>query len=73
MPRPLAADFAAMRTELLPEVPDRVMVRGLGVWTQLFGAISFELFGHLQNVIFDHDSLFDLEMTQAGQRLVDGP
>ena len=31
-------------------VPDEVLVRALLVWTGLFGAISYELFGHLHRV-----------------------
>jgi AcrR family transcriptional regulator len=73
VPRLLAADFAALADEVMPGVPQSVVARGLGVWTQLFGAISFELFGHLHNVIHDHDGLFELEMSRAGQRLVSGP
>ena len=34
-----------------PGVPATVMARGLIAWTELFGAVSFELFGRLDNVI----------------------
>ena len=50
-------------------MPDDVLARGLVVWTQLFGTISFELFGHLHNVIHDYDAFFDHEMRRAGQHL----
>jgi hypothetical protein len=30
-------------------MPDPVLVRGVIAWTQLFGMIGFELFGHLKN------------------------
>jgi hypothetical protein len=35
------------------------MVRGLMAWTYLFGAVSFEVFGHRHNVIADHEVFFD--------------
>jgi len=38
----------------------------------LFGTLSFELFGHLQNVIHDHDAFFDLQMRRSGQFLLSG-
>jgi hypothetical protein len=31
-------------------------------WTLLVGSISFELFGHLHNVIGDYEAWFDHEM-----------
>ena len=31
---------------VLPGVPDQIRARALMVWTQLFGFVSFELFGH---------------------------
>ena len=31
---------------VMPDVPDRIRARALMVWTQIFGFISFELFGH---------------------------
>ncbi len=71
IPRPVHADFAALR-EVAPGVPDAVISRGLLVWTQLFGTISFELFGHLHNVIHDYDAFFELQTRRAGEYLVHG-
>jgi AcrR family transcriptional regulator len=41
----LAADLAAIRSELDLAVPDGVLARGLLVWSSLFGAVGFEVFG----------------------------
>jgi AcrR family transcriptional regulator len=41
----LAADLAGIRTELGLAVPEALLARGALVWTSLFGAISFEVFG----------------------------
>jgi AcrR family transcriptional regulator len=43
-------------------VPSDLMVRGLMAWTYLFGAVSFEVFGHRHNVIADPEAFFDHEV-----------
>ena len=65
MPRVVRADMAALRDAVLPGVGDDVLSRALMAWTMLFGAISYELFGHFNNVIHDHDAFFDLQMGRA--------
>lgn len=52
-----AADFLGLQ-----EVPSALVARGLLAWTQLFGALSFELFGRFEGGITDADALFDFEM-----------
>jgi AcrR family transcriptional regulator len=42
-----------------PGVPPALMARGLFVWTELFGAVTFELFGRLVGIIEDRDAWFD--------------
>jgi hypothetical protein len=36
-----------------------VLLRTITAWTQLFGLVSFELFGQTRNVIEHHGELFD--------------
>jgi AcrR family transcriptional regulator len=72
IPRAVRADLVALRREAAPGVPEAVLARGLLVWTQLFGAVSFELFGHLNNVIHDYDAFFDHQVSRAGAFLVGG-
>jgi hypothetical protein len=50
--------------EIGAEGVDRAaMVRGLIAWTELFGALSFELFGRINNVIeADRAEWFDVQM-----------
>ncbi len=43
-----------------PGVDRTVAVRAVTAWTQLFGMISFDLFGHLEGVLVDKDAVFDL-------------
>lgn len=48
---------------MMPEgVPSDLMIRGLMAWTYLFGAVSFEVFGHRHNVVTDHEAFFDHEI-----------
>ena len=48
---------------MMPEgVPSDLIVRGLMAWTYLFGAVSFEVFGHRHNVVTDHEAFFDHEI-----------
>lgn len=58
------ADIERLRTSFAPEVSAESLARGLTAWTQLFGTVSFELFGHLYNVVEDYDAFFELEMRE---------
>ena len=69
--RAVRSDLAAIRSTIAPGVPDAVLSTGLLVWMQLFGSISYELFGHFENVIHDRDAFFDLQMRRAGALLLD--
>jgi AcrR family transcriptional regulator len=59
-----------VRTVIPEHVPDDRVLRGIMAWTYLFGAISFELFGHLHNVVADgaaaRDTFFDAELVRIG-------
>lgn len=58
----LAAEVARVRAAGAGDVDDAAMVRGMIAWTELFGAISFELFGRLKNVIDERAEWFDVQM-----------
>ena len=73
VPRAVHADFANLRALAAPEVPDPVLSRTLLAWSQLFGSISLEMFGHLHNVIHDYDAYFEVQMRHAAEFLVSGP
>ena len=63
-PADLVAALQPVAATLPAGVPPDLLVRGLMGWTYLFGAISFELFGHRHGVISDHRTFFDHEMTR---------
>ncbi|MCU1399569.1 MAG: TetR/AcrR family transcriptional regulator [Acidimicrobiales bacterium] len=64
VPAVLHAELAQLRAGLQDVIrgaellDDGALSQGLMAWTQLIGMISFELFGHLHNVIADHDVYF---------------
>jgi AcrR family transcriptional regulator len=56
---PVAAEVARAAQAIAPGVPAPVLARGMIAWTELFGAISFDLFGRLTNVIDDRRAWFE--------------
>ena len=67
--RTVRSDLRRLRELAGPGIPDEVLSRGLLAWTGLFGAISYELFGHLHGVVADYDAFFDHQMRRAGTYL----
>jgi AcrR family transcriptional regulator len=60
VPSALSADLKAIRAELGLAVPDDLMAKGILVWTSLFGAVSFEVFGQYGADTFSaRDELFE--------------
>ncbi|MEU5403968.1 TetR/AcrR family transcriptional regulator [Streptomyces sp. NPDC005963] len=51
-----------------PDLPPSVAVALIAAWSQVFGLISFELFGQFHRVVEERDAFF----TQAVGRLADG-
>jgi AcrR family transcriptional regulator len=72
IPRSVRSDLAGLRAATALDIPDPVLLRGLALWSQLLGSISLELFGHLHNVLHDHDAYFETQMAAAARRLVSG-
>jgi AcrR family transcriptional regulator len=58
LPPVLAAQAATVAAAIAPDVPGPVLVRTLMAWTQLFGMISFELFGQLVGSADPADEFF---------------
>ena len=56
----LADDVARIRAELDLSAPEPVVIRGVMVWSALFGAVSFEVFGQYgENTFSDPAGLFE--------------
>ncbi len=58
-PPALLAQAERLAGVIAPELPAPVLIRALIAWTQLFGMISFELFGHLVGSVDPSDAFFD--------------
>ncbi len=56
---PVATDAARVADALGIDAPADVVARMLIAWTQLFGMLSFELFGHLVGSVDDTATFFD--------------
>jgi AcrR family transcriptional regulator len=48
--------------QMVPGLPPAVMARGMLGWTAMFGAVNFEIFGRLDNVIEDRRPWFDHQL-----------
>jgi AcrR family transcriptional regulator len=62
LPPALAAEVRRIAEVVAGGVDEQAMARGLIAWTELFGALSFELFGRLNNTIDERDAWFDHQM-----------
>ncbi|MGW3245735.1 TetR/AcrR family transcriptional regulator [Streptomyces sp. NPDC001070] len=66
------ADMWRLSKDLDRELPPRVIPSLVAAWAQLFGLVSFELFGQFNNVVEARDDFFDHAVTglahQAGLR-----
>jgi AcrR family transcriptional regulator len=60
----LAKQAAVLAAAIAPAVPGPVVLRGLIAWTQLFGMISFELFGQFVGVVDPADEFFSHAVEQ---------
>lgn len=62
LPDVVCVDLVQAREELFPGLPEGLFARGSIGWIHLFGAVSFELFGQLNNVIEAREAYFDYQM-----------
>jgi AcrR family transcriptional regulator len=58
----LRTDLARACAAIAPGLPEAVLLRGMLAWIHLFGAVSFELFGQLNNVIEARSEFFDRQI-----------
>jgi AcrR family transcriptional regulator len=63
LPKQVRADLVTIAANAeFADIPPAVLARGMIAWAQLFGAISFELFGRLTNAITDYDAYFEHQL-----------
>jgi len=64
LPPALGEQAAIVADAIAPDVPGAVILRGLTAWTQLFGMISFELFGQFIGSLDPADEFFGYAVEQ---------
>ncbi len=65
IPAPVLADLTRIREQHLITLPEALLARGFLGWTHLVGALSFEIFGQLNDVIEAREDYFDHQMRQV--------
>jgi AcrR family transcriptional regulator len=63
------ADLARTRDAIVPGLPEELLLTGMAAWMHMFGTVSFELFGQLNNVIDARAEFFDLQMDLAAAQM----
>ncbi|GLF97090.1 TetR/AcrR family transcriptional regulator [Streptomyces yaizuensis] len=56
-----------LTAQLAPDLPPGVVVALVAAWSQLFGLISFELFGQFNRVVEDRDAFFGQAVARLGR------
>lgn len=69
LPPAVRAAVAPVLSTMPPGISPDLAVRGLMAWTYLFGAVSFELFGHRHGVVADPAAFFDHEVRRLAAAL----
>jgi AcrR family transcriptional regulator len=59
LPVAMVADARRLADLVLPGVGPETLTRAIVAWTQLFGIVSYELFGHLVGSVEDPEVLFE--------------
>ncbi len=52
-------EMAVIAARTFADIPPVILARAMFVWSALFGAITFEVFGRLDTIIADQDAWFD--------------
>jgi AcrR family transcriptional regulator len=67
VPRALGRELVELARGAGVVVPEPLLARGLLAWSALIGAVGFELFGHLHNVVSERDELFARHMAELAR------
>ncbi len=66
---PVAEDGERITSGLGMEAPPGAGVALLQAWAGLFGLVTLELFGHTNNVVTDHEAMFDRQVDALADAL----
>ncbi|MEU8967882.1 TetR/AcrR family transcriptional regulator [Streptomyces monashensis] len=67
VPASLRPEAERMAADLAPDLPPEVAVAMVAAWSQLFGLVSFELFGQFHKVVEDREGFFRHAVTQLAR------
>ncbi|MFF3608878.1 TetR/AcrR family transcriptional regulator [Streptomyces sp. NPDC002463] len=67
LPDALSPEAERISADLVPDLPPALAVALVAAWAQLFGLVSFELFGQFQRVVEDRDTFFAAAARRLGQ------
>lgn len=68
--RAFAKEYRYVRGRLGHDVPDEMLLAGLAAWATMFGAISFEIFGHVDTVFIDPGVHYSALVTMLGEQIL---
>jgi AcrR family transcriptional regulator len=70
LPRAVRQDMETLvRTQEFGGLPPAVLARGMTAWAQVFGTLSFEMFGRLTNAVTDFDAYFEYQLRSMASYL----
>ncbi|MEU7295446.1 TetR/AcrR family transcriptional regulator [Streptomyces exfoliatus] len=67
LPEALRPEAARLAADVAPDLPPALAVALVVAWSQLFGLVSFEVFGQFHRVVEDRDTFFAAAARRLGQ------
>ncbi|MEV6247748.1 TetR/AcrR family transcriptional regulator [Streptomyces sp. NPDC051742] len=67
LPEALRPEAARIAADVAPDLPPALAVALVAAWSQLFGLVSFEVFGQFHRVVEDRDTFFAAAARRLGQ------
>jgi AcrR family transcriptional regulator len=67
LPTSLDTEMRALADFAIPGVAPSIVAKALVAWNQLFGQISFEVFGQLHGLVQDTDAFFEFAIDAMGR------
>ncbi|MFE6688541.1 TetR/AcrR family transcriptional regulator [Streptomyces sp. NPDC057743] len=69
LPQKVLADAERLRKTLGVRLPAPVLVEATAAWAELFGLVSFELFGQFERVVDARDAFFERAVTRLARNV----
>ncbi|WP_225800564.1 TetR/AcrR family transcriptional regulator [Streptomyces sp. NK15101] len=67
LPEALRPEADRIRADIAPDLPPALAVALVAAWSQLFGLVSFEVFGQFHRVVEDRDAFFATAARRLGR------